>query len=557
MTFLRFLHAQLGPHPKTYLLTALLLLLLCPAWGQQKYWIFFSDKGEKRAYKAEELLCGPALERRRLQGIAIDWYDYPVHAAYLRQLRAMKAEVLRTSRWLNAVSARLDAEMQRQVLALPFVKGIQPVAGLSRPAGILAGCDTLPDLNTPARQLNMLGLDVLHAARYTGQGVIIAVFDNGFRQADKLEALQHIWEDKRLLAAYDFVDGDGDVFEACAASGFCNHGTNVLSVLAARQAEGLRGSAPDATYILLRTENDASETHQEEDNWVAAAEYADSLGADIFTTSLGYSTFDPGQGDYSRDDMDGATAIITLAADMAAAKGIVVVNSAGNSGTRGLTAPADGKAVIAVGAVDQCERYSSFSSQGPTADGRIKPDVAAMGQATYVINPSGEMRRANGTSFACPLISGMLACLKQARPQATREQLYQSMIRSASQYSQPDTLLGYGIPRAPLAFELLTGRPLAPWPQTALLAQQAAVLYPNPSTGDFFLAMQYQGESLPLRLEITDVLGRRLWVQHSRIDPGPNRFEYRTGLQPGTYLLRILNLQSSNTFWATKVVVLP
>ncbi len=524
--------------------------------AQQKYWVLFTDKGDLSHYQQQPFLSPKALENRARQGIEIDLYDYPLHAAYVSDLQQrLGIQHIRSSRWLNGISAYLTEAQLSELKKTPFVKGLRKVGHYSQLAEVQIDCDTIDHKDHYRRQLSMLGLDLMQASRYTGAGVSVAVFDNGFLAVDTLKAFRHIFEEGRIIATRDFVDGDDNVFEACERFNYCRHGTNVFSIMAARLPGELQGTAPDASYILLRTENDASETRQEEDNWLAAAEFADSLGAQIFSTSLGYFSFDQGEGDYSLDDLDGETAIITNAADMAASRGIVVINSAGNAGSRGINAPADGDEVIAVGSVDQCGEYSGFSSQGPTADGRIKPDITAMGQGTFVLNPDGKIRQGNGTSFSCPVIAGFMACLLQAQPTASRKELYEALIRSADRYDSPDMLFGYGIPSAPKAFELLTGTPLALLPATQLFRDKSAILYPNPTSGSFFLAVKGNELAFRARIDLIDALGRQILQREVWIESALNQFEFNLPISPAMYHIRVLDLARQEVFYAGKMVL--
>ena len=390
------------------------LLIGLLIWGtlgfsQSKYWVFFTDKGDFQ--KVSPSLSPEALQHRALRKIPLDVRDFPISPVYLSPFHQQDIHIQVRSRWLNAVSARLTEEEKVWVGSLPFVREIRPVAKGLHPTEMEEDCSNQPQVGTHWRQLNMIGLDVLHRNGWTGKSVNIAVFDNGFDAVDTLEGFEHLFEEYRVLATRDYVEGDETVYHPCV---HCRHGTFVLSIMAAKMPGELMGSAPDAAYMLLKTENDSSETHQEEDNWVAAAEYADSLGAKVFNTSLGYRWFDEGEGDYDWTELDGETAIITIAADIAASKGILVVNSAGNNAGAGINAPADGKQVLAIGAVDECAEYASFSSRGPSTDGRVKPDLSAMGEQTFILNPNGEVRRGNGTSFSAPLIAGLAACLWEA-----------------------------------------------------------------------------------------------------------------------------------------------
>lgn len=537
-----------------------LTILICAgtifsSQAQQKYWILFQDKGDISQYEETDILSPAALENRVRQGIELDMFDYPVNKNYRDQLKAWKIEEIRVSKWLNGISAYLTTEQLALLQKQIFVKQIRPVGKYSQVAEVEMTCDSLEDFDQHTRQITMLELNVLHDLDYTGRGVRIAVFDNGFRGVDSLAAFQHVFEGQRMLATKDYVDNDEDVFEDCGRSSYCKHGTNVFSILAARQEGQLMGSAPDATYILLRTENDSSETHQEEDNWLAAAEFADSLGAQVFTTSLGYFSFDAGEGNYATADMDGETAIITNAADMAASRGIIVINSSGNSGANGISAPADGNDVIAIGSVDQCEEYSSFSSQGPTADGRIKPDVTAMGQATFVMNPDGQIRQGSGTSFSCPLVAGFMACLLQASPNSKREDLYKTLIQSADRFQNPDNLFGYGVPSAVKAFELLLGYSPTGIFDPDLLKDKEAIIYPNPTNGMFFLSVNGNIRPFKASIELIDSMGRRILQEAKQIEPPYTQLAFQQKLATGIYHIVIYDLDGKEVFFSGKILV--
>lgn len=523
--------------------------------GQGNYWILLEGKGDLSVYQPEEILSSKALERRAKQGIELDFYDYPVNKAYLQDLRQKGIATRYPSRWINAVSAELFPDQKAEVLALPYVKGIKSVTGVQHTAEITEECDVAETEDDPARQLKMVGLDQLHRNQLTGKGITIAVFDNGFLGVDELDAFAHIFEEERLIATRDFVDGDDNVFEPCS---HCKHGTNVLSILAARLPGQLIGSAPEANYILLRTENDASETHQEEENWVAAAEYADSLGANIFTTSLGYRFFDPGEGDYVKADLDGNTAIITRASDRAAAKGIVVVNSAGNNGSGGINAPADGDSVIAIGGVNKCEEYVPFSSQGLTADGRIKPDVTAMGERVFILTPDGDLRVGDGTSFSCPIISGLAACLLQSRPTATNMELYDALIQSADRFNEPDKFYGYGIPNGVGAFDLLNKgeKTLEEFADSEGYGDRDMIVYPNPSEGNFYLSFVDGLVSLDAEVSVYDMTGRRVFHADELFSKSHSQMGIQLQVSPGIYSIRVLDKTDSKISYTSKIFIL-
>ena len=304
-----------------------------------------------------------------------------------------------------------------------------------------------------------MGVPGLHEMGFHGEGVVVAVFDGGFA------GLNHeVFSSTRIVATFDFVNGDPDVGDG-ADQGEGSHGTMTLSVLGGRREGELMGPAFGADFILAKTENSASETPVEEDNWAAAAEWAEGMGADVISSSLGYLDYDSPFPSYSFRDMNGQTAISTRAAELAAARGVVVVNSAGNSGDHPehntLGAPADGASVLAIAAVGPTASRAPFSSVGPSADGRMKPDLAAQGLAVTVAAPGtvSAYRTANGTSFSCPLAAGAVALILQINPEAPPDVVTSVLRATASQAGAPDKLLGWGLVNAPAAAWTLLGLP--------------------------------------------------------------------------------------------------
>ncbi len=301
-------------------------------------------------------------------------------------------------------------------------------------------------------QLNMLGLDSFHRLGFTGKGITIALMDAGFYRVDSISSFDSLRSRGQILMTYDVANNDSSVYEDDA------HGMSVLSILAAWQADSMIGAAPDANYLLFRTEIAGSEKHIEEYHWIKGMEMAYDAGADIIHSSLGYSLFDSLEGDYTYFDMNGKSTLITRATDSAHYRGIFVSNSAGNSGTQPwkyITAPCDGKNVLCTGAVDSFGQIAEFSSKGPSADGRVKPEVVALGRGTTIVGSDGTIRTGNGTSFSGPLIAGMVACLKQAHPQMSNERIREAIIRSGNRFQNPDTAYGYGIPNVLVADSLL------------------------------------------------------------------------------------------------------
>jgi len=462
--------------------TLILLMLLAPVFLQAQvfpayYYIQFKDKnntvyslGNPSAY-----LSAKAILRRDLQGIALDSTDLPVNANYISAVLATGAIFHNVSKWHNAVTVNVPSDSVLQaILALPFVAGSDYTKPGSLPFrhGSDKGKWNFPTYGEPGpgdklksnanpsaaqswdfgmgyTRNHMINIDVLHGMGYTGTGVTIAVIDGGFRSADTMSVFDTLWMNNRILAERDFATPYfPDLY------GSSSHGTSVLSIMGGNLPGQLVGSAPGAQYMLLRSEDTDTEYKIEEDNWASAAEFADSAGADVINSSLGYSIFNDPVMDYTYESMNGNTTRVTRAADMAARKGIVVCNSAGNSGGSAwqyITAPADGDSVFTIGAVDENMTYASFSSTGPTADGRLKPNVCGMGLGTYVASPFGFVYPGNGTSFSSPVIAGATACLRQLYPGMTNMQLMKAIEQSADHYNNPDSLYGYGVPDFSLA----------------------------------------------------------------------------------------------------------
>jgi serine protease AprX len=531
-----------------------LLLMSSALHAQDKYWINFTDKAESEQLLPWECLSPRALAHRARQGIELDTYDLPVAASYVEALRQAGIKLGHRSRWFNAVSAYLTPAQREALQAWSFVRSVEPVGhyrvDLAEAEATTFDCPDTLFADSYLRQLEMLDLDRLHRSGLTGRGVLVAVFDNGFDGVDTLSGFAHLFAEGRILATRDFVDNDDDVYHPCE---HCRHGTYVFSILSALMPGQLVGSAPGADYLLLRTEEDASETRQEEDNWVAAAEFADSMGAQVFTTSLGYLSFDGGVGDYGFGDLDGNTTRITRASDLAASRGILVVNSAGNNSWRGINAPADGDSVIAVGAVDACAEYAAFSSQGPSADGRIKPELSAMGKGNYFLHPNGQVRQGNGTSFSCPMVSGLAACLWQAYPDAPNMQLYEAMRATASQVDRPSFRLGFGIPRGSVALDWLAER-YAAAPGFAGLNQDDLWVYPNPIRARFFLRLAPAAWPEQMDLELIDLRGRVVWRQKALVPQVEMPFALAFD-QAGLYFLRVRDGQSGELIALKKVLL--
>ncbi|MDP2984553.1 MAG: S8 family serine peptidase [Candidatus Latescibacter sp.] len=469
-------------------LIACLIPANCLYADASPYWVFFKDRGAVNVAREVSAKIVAADEpkntgrRAKILGSRIfDERDLPVNPGYIATVAKISGSIRTVTRYFNGVSVDLDAGALTRVESLPFVQSVRPVESFrapEKPAPALPSIKKTPSgREKPAElsygnsfeQINLINVIPLHNKGYLGDGIRIGILDSGF------DNLGHAAFDSiRISHRWDFVGKDGDV-------GGDDHGAQVLSVMAALDRGNMIGAAPHATFLLARTEiiNEV-DTRIEEDYWVAGLEWADSLGVDVVQSSLGYTDFSDGKS-YSYSDMNGQTAVTTIAADIAVEKGIVVVNAAGNEGNQPwyyVTAPADGKKVIAVGSVNRDGRVSAFSSRGPTFDGRVKPDFMAMGEQVEVINGIGDSYLSlRGTSFASPAVSGAAALLLQIHQDWTPAVLYDSL-RVYARRAAPDTLYGHGILDAFAASGLKSAGPAAaqfkmydPYPQPAVFSK--------------------------------------------------------------------------------------
>ncbi len=425
----------------------LLLSLVAFAHGQPKYWIFFRDKclftkaDTLRALKmCRESLTARCAQRRlrvRSEENLIDWYDLPVCEDYINRIKALGVKIVHKSRWLNAVSARLDSEMVEAVSSLQFVRDIVPVAKAKIIEPMAPLIDTA-DYGLARRQLRAMNVQYLHRAGVYGDSVMVLITDTGFN-------LDHIaFRSMDIVASWDFVSGDSNVdIDVGDNPNIVSHGSFCLSLLGGFLANRFSGVAPEAKFLLARTEDLDHEWPVEEDNWVAAVEWAESIGVDIVSTSLGYSDW------YSAADMDGDTPRISAAADIAASRGVTIFTAAGNSGpgTMTLVAPGDADSVITVGACMVDKRLAAFSSRGPTADGRIKPDVLAPGVGIYGANGNTNtaFRYASGTSMATPLTAGVGALFLSLRPSLTPMEILEALRMTADKAKSAGCSHGWGV----------------------------------------------------------------------------------------------------------------
>ena len=406
-------------------------------------------------------LSEKSVERRRCQGLAVDSTDLPVSPTYLRQIAHHDVNIVGISKWNNTVLVRsANRQALERLGRLPFVKSTMKVwesrDSIPSPMGRVSvepkfeSWDSTKDklYGEGQNQIEVLDGVKLHGAGFRGKGMTIAVLDAGFMNVDKIDAFSNV----NILGTHNFV-----VPSPTTVYKQMDHGTKVLSTMAMNQPHTFVGTAPDASYWLLRSEDYSSENVVEEDYWAEAAEFADSVGVDIISSSLGYHHFDDSLANHHYWEQDGHTALISRTASMLADKGIICVNSAGNDGMgswKRISFPADADNILTVGALTYQGLNSPFSSVGPTADGRIKPDVMAIGSSTSVVSGSGSIQHNNGTSFSCPTLAGMVACLWLALPGKTAKQIIQLVREAGNNASHPDNIYGYGTPDFWKAYQL-------------------------------------------------------------------------------------------------------
>jgi hypothetical protein len=456
-------------------------------FSQEDAWIYFKDKPGSQAYFDSPLtmLSQRALDRRANQGIALDSKDIPMYQPYIDQVIASTGITVKAkSKWFNCLHVNGSQANINALKLLSFVNNIDfannSIIATKRIASkkvkakpVNKTAETLITFNygNSANQIQMLNGHLLHESNYTGTGKIIAVMDGGFPGVNTAQPFARLRDNNKILGGYDYVKRNPNFYTGIS------HGTSVLSLMGGFTDNALVGTAPDASYYLFITEDGASESPLELSNWVEAAEEADYLGVDIITTSLGYTTFDDTDYNFTYNDMNGTTTFISKGLDIAFSRGMICVVSAGNDGNDAwhyISAPADAVNALTIGAVKADETYATFSSQGPTFDGRVKPDVTAQGQYPYVSDASGSINNnGSGTSYSGPIVAGMVACLWQALPSKTNQQIKQLITQSADRYAAPTVEFGYGIPDFSLA--------LANGILEANASKNDFVVYPNPA----------------------------------------------------------------------------
>jgi hypothetical protein len=524
---------------KKYVLFSLLIVSFS-AIAQEDAWVYFNGKPNAQSFLDNPLtmLTQRSLDRRTTQGIALDIMDVPVHQPYINQVEASTGiTVLAKSKWMNCVHVRGNSLQNIQALSnLAFVSSIDYAnVNFNRPGAnstqvekrkVNKTMETLVNFNygTSANQIQMLNGHLLHQQNYTGQGKIIAVMDGGFPGVDTAAPFARLRNNNKILGGYDYVNRNPNFYAGIS------HGTMVLSTMGGYVDGQLVGTAPDAAYYLFITEDDANEEPLEESLWVEAAEEADRLGVDIFNTSLGYTEFDNPAYNHTYADMNGLTNLSTRGVNAAFSRGIISVNSAGNSGNSPwfyVSSPADAVNALTVGAVNASGAIAGFSSRGFETSSYIKPDVAAQGVASVLSNTNGTIATANGTSFSSPITAGMVASLWQALPSKTNAELIQLIKQSSSQYSNPDYEKGYGIPNFNQA--LINGT-------LGFISNESKDfnIYPNPVTD--FITIQFPYSIENASISVYNSLGQN--VLENKLSNNNSKISLEE-LESGVYIYKI------------------
>jgi serine protease AprX len=501
------------------------------SFSQEDAIVYFSGKPNSATFLANPLtmLSQRSLDRRAAQNIALNITDVPVYQPYFDQVAASSGiQLLAKSKWLNCVYVRGLQSDIAALSSLPFVSSISfldPTLNLINPnsnsetskrklplSPVNKKLETLTSFNygNSFNQIHMINGELLHQQNFTGTGKVIAVLDAGFPEVNTAQPFERLLTNNLILGGYDFVNKSTDFYTGNS------HGTLVLSCMGGYTDGQLVGTAPDAKYYLFITEDTTSENPVEEANWVEAAEEADRVGVDIITSSLGYFGYDNPAYSHVYSDMIGNKNLASKGANMAFSKGIIVVASAGNEGANAephVGVPAEATNALAIGAVISNKTRASFSSQGPSFDGRVKPDIMAQGQDSVLSDTSGTITTASGTSFSGPIMAGMIASFWQAVPTLTNQQVVNLVKQSADNFSTPNGLYGYGIPNFSSALSTALG--------TKYVSNQVFAIYPNPikNTVSVTLPDNLKNVSINFYNQLGQiVLNKKLNSQNSKLE---------------------------------------
>jgi serine protease AprX len=539
----------------------------------KKYFVKFANKNASSfsISSPSAFLSAKAIARRVKNNYPITLEDIPVNVNYLQGVSNAGGQLFAKSKWYNGVVTIINSQADyNAIAALPYVQNLTKIAlrvksqipvnkyDIEKQTTQLINRNLIVSkLNSTDKyqygqsfnQVDMLGGVCMHNKGFDGAGTTIVILDSGFENADIMTAFDSARTQSRILSTYDFVEMNTSVYTDH------NHGANVFSCIGANVPNTMIGTAPQAKFHLCRTEDVFTEYPIEEYNWVAGLEYADSVGADVVNSSLGYTTFDDPVYNHVYADLNGRTSPASNATSLAARRGIVVCNSAGNEGNgpwQYIGVPADGDSMLAVGSVNSNKIRSGFSSKGPSADGRVKPDVAAQGGSTFLAYTNGPnvFGGSSGTSFSSPLMTGMVACLIQAHPNAAALQIINAVRQSGNQYLNPDSLLGYGIPNFCKADSLLSG--ILSFNSPIALKNEVQV-YPNPFNDILNITIQSVLMKEKMTVSIYDVLGKQVLYEDFYIVSNKNNIYFNTNeLGKGVYIIKVNLAGEVKTFQLIK-----
>lgn len=516
-----------------YVFLSLFIGIICAKAETGKYIIYFKNKNT--AIHSEQVFTEYALEKRKRFNIALDEREYPVNPVYLEKLNFENVIILNQSNWLNAVLVVAEDKKMKKFKNADFIASIQKVEKFSG-SGVLEvvkenNCQEILDFEdgfiSSFTQFHLLNGEYLHEQGYNGEAMTIAVCDNGFQNVNSNPAFSAVFSENRMLGTYDYVHNDSSVYDEGS------HGASCFSFISGVKSNEYIGTATKSNFYLFHTEDNAGERLQEEFNLATALERCSQLGVDVVSISLGYTTFDVPSENHDTTDLVKNNSPAAIAVNIASSKGMLVCVAAGNQGTSSwkyLTTPSDADSAFAIASVDVNGNIAPSSSYGLANDIRVKPNVAAAGQGVKYINPSNQIATGSGTSYACPSLAGMAACLWQAFPSKTNWEIKTAIEQSASKYLNPDKHYGYGIPDFKKAYQLLS--------QSTYISNNALekefIIYPNPFLQS--ISINNSGNAVIQQIKLINTIGQTVYSTSSA---GFGSISIQPDIPAGIYLLQI------------------
>lgn len=534
---------------RVVIVCVLLAISLQYAFAQDNYYfVSFTNKlgNGFSVDQPEAYLSQRAIERRTKQGIFIEEQDLPISSSYRQSIANSGVEIFESSKWLNGIIVKATQAEADQFKSESFVEDVEYLAPVNY-SGRSKNEKKLTKVNEAASdsifQNQILGIAEMHNEGFYGQGMLVALMDGGYYGMDSAEPFDHLYSNNQVAYTYDFISKTSNVYQ------YSSHGTQVLSLMAAEKDNLYQGIIPEASFMLFVTENVPTEYRIEEYYWLIAAERADSAGVDVISTSVGYNTFDDPSMNYSKQDLDGITSVVSRAAHIASEKGIVVVSSAGNEGVTSwgtINFPSDIINGLAVGSIQTDYGLSIFSSSGPSADGRVKPDVVAMGSNIFVINSTGNVAINNGTSFSAPQVAGLAAGVWEAYPSMSYLDVLNAIRMSADNAASPDNDFGYGIP----SFIAIKNY------ASSIEVHEPVLVYPNPIVNGELLTVKVVDptKSDKIKLELFEASGKQLTAVTFGVSWRDNEAVVELKHLPqGLYFLKVLFESESEEFRIVKL----